>query len=305
MSLTRFGTFRSTPARTKKIRTKTAGTPIANAHGSHAKKKKRFKGTLVMSTHGSHAQVRHPRQPRSLKESATFTSEKNKQFDDWYDHGNHANEHIDSTPHKVEDKLARDHDITNHPDVFHVTKYTANSFDLNRYLHEKAKRPDDPYRRGDFEEHAEKLDGIAKKHALKTPVHVFHGAGFHPGEEAAKDPEHKIHFAGFLSTSVDPGTAAEFAKDHYVKGPRIKKEDSGQPHFHIIHIHLPKGHHAIVPGGNSLHENEKEVIVGRHTTLKIHPKPTTYSTDAGGFERHYHVWHAHPVPNEETDEKAT
>lgn len=304
MSLTRFGTFKSTPIRTKKIRKKSAGTPILNAHGSHAKKAKKIKGTLVMSTHGSHAGPRHPRHGKPIKEGytsdpnyhTTFNKQNNNDFNEWHN-GDDANPHLGASPHNVHEQLAKDHNISQHPDAFHVTKYTANSFELNRYLHEQAKRPDDPYRHGGHEEWAEKLDGIAKKHALKTPVHVFHGAGFHPGEEAAKDPENKIHFAGFTSTSTDPGMASDFAKAH--------TGEHGQPHHHIIHIHLPKGHHAIVPDGEGLHPDEKEVIVGRKTTLKIHPTPDTYHTNAGGWERHYHVWHAHPVETEEYNEKTS
>ena len=116
------------------------------------------------------------------------------------------------------------------------------------------------------------LDKVIASKPLEHDVHVYHGTGFHPGQEASKHPERLIRLPAYTSTSLKKSIARDFAD---YKGDR-----------HIIHIHLKKGQHASYIADHSSIPEEWEMLLPRNTVLKIHKEPTILS------DTNDHIWHA-------------
>lgn len=239
----------------------------------------------AMPVHGNHSD------PRRAKLRVESYEDADPHNDPWLSH-NH-NHHIGEKHQDVHNKLDMDpNKFDKHPGSKHVHKYTDWSYDINHNLLAKqtGKKKtwhktehhtyhDDIWNKNKKKEHYAQVAGIdraLKKSKLQHDTHVFHGTNtWHPGEQAAKHPEGHVKSAAYLSTSIDQGKAHRFA-------------GRGGHKAHILHIHLKKGHHAMYLGSNSYHHHEKEMLLPRNTTLKIHPKPKVLSCGT-------HVWHAHPV----------
>lgn len=254
-------------------------------HGSHAKKQS-VEPTIISATpvHGSHAK-------KQIKES--WFGEKPLDHREWIE--DHENNHIGESPNEVHSKLnkpAEEHNSI--PGAEHVHEYTHFSQPINHELISRAtgtptsmshKDDDDAYQTKYRDERREKhntivhgIDSAIKHSKLPHDIHVYHGTDqFNPGAEAAKHPEGHIKLPPYISTSISKNTAIKFANaDH------PNKPDVGS---HVIHIHMKKSQHGLYTGDNSKFPKEREMILPRNQTLKIHPKPTKLNNGT-------HVWHA-------------
>lgn len=268
------------------------GTPVVvDTHGSHAKDKPpTYKGTpVVVDTHGGHSE--NKRKSEKLDEKSELSSVEG-QSEDWFSQN-------DNIP------IGRSHTILHsnlsvmyHHDDFSpqhknaVDAYTEGSTKLNKALLDHyVSKSSVPERVGAHS--IEHLDGVVNHHKLSHDLHVYSGVGFHPGEKASKDPESKIHLPAYTSTSVHKKTAVVFSSPlSHVDGVAN----------HVLHIHLKKGQKGLYVGDHSAVGNEYEYLLPRHTTLKVHPKPTILPPGSHFSNKEpVHVWHAHVVPNEPSD----
>lgn len=291
-----FLTYISEGGKTKKAR-RYKGTPaVVDTHGSHAQDKaRRYKGTpVVVNTHGSHAQGESPEKKRVDEKVADLAQVQDETLWEW-EH-NHENTHLskfqgNSLDLTLANQYPHDHHSPEHKKA--IKKYTENSLRLNRHLLDQYKAGTEP---GDtFENHnIGHLDDVVHERALRHDLHVYSGVGFHPGEEAAKDPEGKLHLPAYTSTSVNKTTALNFATDRF--------DSKGERHNHILHIHLKPGQKGHYIGERGYHGNEYEFLLPRNTTLKVNPKPQSFPAGSHRLNDYpVHVWHAHVVPNEEAD----
>lgn len=152
------------------------------------------------------------------------------------------------------------------------------------------------------------LDAALDKSNLGHHAYVFHGLkGWHPGKEAAKHPDRHIRLPGYTSTSIHPGIAHDYSgtvknRDTNVSDMlRNVVRDKSKPvkdisHKHILKIHVKPEDRAIYMGSHSQFPGEKEALLPRGTTLKVHPTPTVYHDEKDKYNKQrVHVWHAHIV----------
>lgn len=258
------------------------------SHGSHSIKKKKIEPTTILHipSHGSHSS-------NNIKE----------EFLDWLNHND--NKHLHNNPRDVYEKLEKpEKHWDEHPEHSEaVKKYTKYSRVLNTHLISRARKELSPVDKKNTdhglsshlhysEKKEEKLKALHLRRKmdkmfnhssskLEHDVHVYHGiSGWHPGEEAAKG-NGRIRLPAYTSTSISKSIAHGFARGH-------KNPETGKPEHHILHIHLKKGQKGVYAGDHSHFPDEKEMILPRNTTLKIHKTPTKP-------DEHTHVWHAHVV----------
>jgi hypothetical protein len=169
-------------------------------------------------------------------------------------------------------------------DTHHIRHYSDDSNDLNTTLFKDHRYGRQSERHiGDHD--TKGLDAAVNRNKLKHDLNVYSGVGFHPGHMAARHPEGHVHMAAYTSTSIDKHTALEFASEH---------EDENDEH-HVIHFHLKKGQKGKYAAPHAIPsvEHEREFILPRQTTVKLHPEPTVHRS--GGSI--YNIWHAHVVDN--------
>ena len=138
------------------------------------------------------------------------------------------------------------------------------------------------------------LDSAMQKSKIKSKMTVHTGTHFDVGKVASQHPDRHIHLPAYASTSISKHTAktfSEYQREH---------KDSKDLHEHVLSINLKKGHHALPILDHSESHTEHEVILPRHTTLKVADKPhETYSKDrthsCGGGKVYTHFWDAHVV----------
>jgi hypothetical protein len=294
-----FLSYISEGGKTKKVR-RYKGTPVViDSHGTHTQKKSpRYKGTpAVVDSHGSHAQDKTPDKKRldeKREEPNSGVKPKNYSWSDEWEKANdnsqlgestyHVDKHLTSTyPH---DHFREEHNSA-------VKQYTEWSHKLNHHLINSYQDGKDPGET--FEKHnIRHLDDVLHERHLKHDLHVYSGVGFHPGEEAAKDPENKLHLPAYTSTSVHKTTAFQFTKS--------QPDNNGERHNHLLHIHLKPGQKGNYFGHRAAFGNEYEFLLPRNTTLKLHPKPSVLPPGTHHTNGHpTYIWHAHVVPNEEAD----
>lgn len=246
------------------------GTSVYVAQGNHSKKESGvYKGTAVVSNHGN----------RKKLEERFNRPPKVKKYRDWVKE--HENNHLGENHDQVGEHLHQAHPFDEAPHTPEVDEYTSASHSLNKSLlghYQSGQVHPDKI----FEHNLPKLDKAIDHHSLKHELHVYSGVSFHPGIEAAKNPEGKLHLPAYTSTSLSKAKAHEFT------APREGKN-------HVLHVHLKPSQKGIYVGKFSAHgDNEHEFLLPRHTTLKVHPKPTIVH----GPEGETHIWHSHVVPNE-------
>lgn len=272
------------------------------------RRRRRLRGLITaLPVHGGHSQIGPKREkvdeatgphgPGYNKDSHWFDHEDNIHVVDHWKKGSHGTPNSDD----VHEKLNQDSDsFKKHDKHGAMSDYTKGSKHINKYLIDKAsgKKHDYVHHYGDgasdkkyktemhkkVQEHIKNLDHALKSSKLKHDVHVYHGLkGWHPGEEAAKNGG-KIHLPGYTSTSISKRQAHSFS---HADGNGTK---------HMLHIHLKKGQRAKYLGDNSGFSHEKEMLLPRGITLKIHPRHTVLNgdgKDAEGRHSHkIHVWHA-------------
>jgi len=220
----------------------------------------------------------------------------------WSSHSNNENSHLGNNVEEVHQKLDMPREkFESTPSYDHVHNYTCSSNTLNRNLIKKAKGMD-PFKSEKWEDsgvrrnrrylkqvHNEKvkdIDEALKHHTLDHDLHVYHGTdAFNPDELAKQHPQRKIKSAAYMSTSIDKEKAMGFAG----KEPgNAEPYQSAHSDSHILHVHLKKGQHGMYLGSHSNFEKEKEFLLPRNTTMKVHPEPTV-------MDNGVKVWHAHVV----------
>ena len=197
---------------------------------------------------------------------------------------------------KVSQRVAADHPYEDVPHKKEVKKYTENSGPLNRCLYES-------HVRGDSEpsvplnHNLGHLDAAVGHHKLKHDLIVYSGVTPRVPNDAAMHPDRKVYHPGFISTSLNPRIAVDFAKP-----------DNDGNH-HIVKLHLKAGQPALPVLRHSEHVNETEVIVPRGHTLKLHDKPEIHECDGqmpGGDwskKEKLYIWAAHIHHDEDGKEK--
>jgi hypothetical protein len=251
--------------------------PSDPVHGAHSRKQ--IAPILIPSdpVHGAHSKPK-----RSLKEETVHGYHK------WME--KHNNHHLGKNHEEVHEKINQSkEDFEKNPDHHHLMNYSDSSYVTNHNLLKLAKKEKPEWADG---QQSKKFNKKRKKHVvrmvngldrtfkrddskLKHDLHVYHGTDkFNPGELASQHPDRKIKSAAYMSTSINKKQVEAFAGRHN--------------NSHIIHIRLKKGQKAKYLGDNSKHVNERECLLPRNTTLKIHHKPTKLSCGT-------HVWHARVV----------
>lgn len=278
--------------------TRYKGTPVVvDTHGSHSQGKKVKKKTIQQVIADSSSAPETAK--KTLKEAESRPPPKKaknwKHFFQW--EKCHDNDHLGKDHHEVEAHLEKHyplHDIEDHFDS--VNAYTTASRHLNRSLLKH-------YESGEttplkiHEHNIANLDKATGHHKLKHDLHVYSGVGFHPGEKASECPDNTIHLPAYTSASLCKKTATVFS--HAL--PSNSDKYDHEPVNHVLHFHLKKGQKGLYVGRHSGYDNnEYEYILPRHTTVKVHPKPSIVP-EGGHIGNDYktYVWHAHVVANQD------
>lgn len=231
-------------------------------HGAHAAVGDKPTVVFAQPVHGKHSK---------LKEETVKTA-------DWL--STHDNDHLGKDHNEVHNKLNMSKDkFKAHEGHEGVYNYTVGSHHINGELIHQAKHSDSSLfdHKPDYKDtvhgHIKNIDKALSKSHLEHDVHVYHGTDkWHPGHEAAKNKDNKVKLPAYTSTSIHKDIAHGFIEEPHKNG-------------HVLHIHMKKGQKAMYVGSNSEHD-EKEMLLPRNTTLKIHPHPTKLGDGT-------HVWHAH------------
>jgi hypothetical protein len=149
-----------------------------------------------------------------------------------------------------------------------VKNYTKGSAQLNSHLFKTEGNPKESFH--------EKIGHIDKYASSKPSPADFHA---YSGLHKAPKPGLHIHH-GYMSTSLDPGVAEQFAKG---------------PDTHILKLHIKKGttHGAYLEPHTKM-KGEREFLVGRGKHIHIHPEPEKHAY----FGKTVHVWHGDIVDGE-------
>jgi hypothetical protein len=260
-------------------------------------------GTSVLVQHGSHSQEPKIQMPYQEMLNSTDYPENR---DEKVNHLQNANDHIaKGGPEKVDAALQKQY--KSNPHVEHLKQYSESSFDLNHALldhHNEGGDPNEMPMIADWD-HIEGLDNALNHSKTKKPMTVFSGVGFNPGKMAEKHPENNLYMPSYTSTSIDPKVASTFSKplykdstgetmDHMYDPDKDEKEEGADNH--ILRINIPKGHSGAYMGGTSSLPEEKEFLLPRQQTMKIHPTPETHEFTDGYVTHRMHIWDATPVP---------
>lgn len=270
-------------------------------HGRHSDEPVSENGViLAQPVHGKHSRPLsgdsgHNKVDEGYNNKYSVSPEGHQHYIDFGD-TNH-NEHLGDSVNDVHRQINMSPEkYSQNPNTRMLHHYSVSSHVINRELiNMAAGRPtrwdhtefdDDKeklykdQKRKKFHEEIKKMDDALShpNSKLKNDVHVFHGTyRFNPGEVAAKNGG-KITLPAYTSTSIDAKQALDFA-------------DAGNSHnSHVIHIHLKKGQSGHYYGDHSAAPEEKEMLLPRNTTLRIHPKPTIIHSGGGAIT---HIWHAH------------
>lgn len=274
------------------------GTPVVvDTHGSHAKDEVRSKKTAAPVNGAPLSQSTPSSASIKNRIDEAWTSKRAKKwkhFGQW--EGCHDNHHLGKDHHEVECHLEKHYPMSNIGDHDSaIEMYTTTSRHVNRTLlkHYEAGYDDPPK----INEHnIQNLDKAIGHHKLEHELHVYSGVGFHPGEKCQMCPKGTIHLPAYTSTSICKKTATTFS--HAIEGTTDKYKH--EPVNHVLHIHLKKGQRGLYVGKNSAYDqNEHEYILPRHTTLKVHPKPSVVPEGGhNGNDYKTYIWHAHVIPSE-------
>jgi hypothetical protein len=247
----------------------------------------------VVPTHGGHS---CPKPEKKIEEGNMPPT---KVAHDWII--DHDNNHLGKNMLEVHRKLDTPAgDWNKQPNSEHTYRYSNYSYDLNEHLIQKHKAEKDPFYNSSpsmTKKHETVIKGIdkhLKSSKLTHDLHVYHGTvGFNPDKLAAQHPQRKIKSHAFMSTSVNKNLAHQFAggtglSDNNKNKAFTNIEAERANGAHILHIHLKPGQHGKYLGSNSKHHDEKEFLLPRNTTLKVHPDPTVLHDGTK-------IWHSHVV----------
>lgn len=273
-------------------------------HGKHTVKKS-LKPTTITATpiHGKHSVVKKPNNKPIKEDSSMFAGTHHASFEDanpafhkWA--AKNENTHIHKDVEGVHNELHKRQRFADIPHKSAVGDYTSDSSTFNHHLINRAvdlkATKNDP----DHDTHERIVNGFTDKmdknlttHKTHTDLHVYHGASFNPGKEAAKSSDSLIHLPAYTSTTIHKAASGFFAS------PTNRRQDDHANDVvdrHVIHFHVPEGHHGLYVGAHSEAGNEHEFTLPRDTIAKIHPKPDiiTDTHPKTGNKTNWHIWHA-------------
>jgi hypothetical protein len=149
------------------------------------------------------------------------------------------------------------------PEEHHAIKqYTSTEYAvINRY-HRTGKLPDNLHYNIPDEEKIKdfsgRIDSAIAKHKTTKGIHVYRGITPEDGNSFKKGKRYTDK--GFVSTSLDPGTAHFFSTMDFLPGTG-----------HVVHIKVPKGSKALYMNQQNLtsaHEAEHEVLLPRNSKFR-------------------------------------
>lgn len=153
------------------------------------------------------------------------------------------------------------------------------------------------------EQHITNLDEVMKMKQTPSDMKVYSGIQHHPMEAYPKKEDSgalHVHLPAFTSASLSHNVARGFA------GKKLKKDEEGTLHSHILKIHVPKGSNGFYASHLSEYAmDEKEFVIPRNSQMKIHPTPHTiirkYPLYGKEQTHHFHIWHARLVHDGEKE----
>jgi hypothetical protein len=258
------------------------GVLTSYVHGKHAIEP--TKGVLSDVVHGSHAK-------KEVNEQTTEFSdfvEKYKTDNDIDGLDRSLQQHY--TPH-----------LKAHKDLEHVSRYTSASGVFNRSLIDQhiARQNGNEIELSDsYEARKNGLDNILRSHQAPRDFYTYSGMG--PDPKRLVNSENKFYSPAYLSSSIDPGIAASFAKTHQ-NGKPIESMGHGEidhdapKEQHILRIPVKKGSTQgsyvngvsnFGPAGGAETGGEQEFLQNRGMTYTVHPTPDVYKDG----NHVIHVW---------------
>ena len=216
-------------------------------------------------------------------------------------HGSHAgnrkiNEETEDSHYETLENYGKDNpshtelrqhysQLSEHPDIKHVSAYTDSSKVLNKSLIEGKELSD---------HHKERVAGIDRALQDAKPLHrditVMSGLGFDPRKHM--DEDNTITNNSYTSTSTKGPIAYGFAAHLDDEGKPTGGMGGKTVNTHTLKINLPKGssHGAYVDHVTN-YPGENEFLMKRGSKFKINPTPEVREED--NFR--HHIWHAEPV----------
>ena len=203
-------------------------------------------------------------------------------------------------PHDViHDRIKGHYNKYSKSELNTIQDYANHAELINSYHWEKSKNPE--YKPGgdthyneelnnQFKGSTKRMDAMVSRHKTPEDLTVYSGTRHDPRKIKKKNI---INHPAYLSTSLDPQIASEFAaKNRQLDN---KKRES---HHHILQIHVPQGTSgAYVAHTEKALSWEKEFILPRNTKLK-HIRTETSKEYPDAFEASFpmpykHIRHTH------------
>lgn len=200
--------------------------------------------------------------------------------------------------------------------MIHIGRYTGDSSQLNRALYEEHNKgnsapriidsygnpssmhpSEDPYHRYDVHS----MDRALHHYTTPHDLHVASGLKFDPGQLMREHGTNKLFLPAYTSTSTTVRTASGFASsfhrnhEHGDQASDYNGGYSGVTHRHILLMHLKKGHPGAYVSHISNHDDEREFILPRRSTVHVNPIAEVHRFSNG---KEFHIWHAHQVETE-------
>jgi hypothetical protein len=180
----------------------------------------------------------------------------------------------------------------------HISAYTGDSKGLNHFVAKgKVQNYESPSREHHYNDMSEAISSAisdAPPYANKIQVWTGMSKSNDVGSYVAKksDDKEKLvgHFPAFTSTSLDPRSAASFAK------PKNAEGFPHQPVHDMMRVDLPKAYHkGIYVDAVSENSGEYEYILDKGHNIEVHPKPMYYVSG----HKLVRVWKGRPILTDE------
>jgi hypothetical protein len=254
-------------------------------------------------------ELRNKRKQENIKEESDITWEDKPKISGTFTHLKTYGDKINKHGEKYQD-------IHDHPDIFpqdrsdvhrrHIRSYCyeppmttpGSSSNINEHLRHLAGQPvkltgtqgiQGPHSPEKVKQAIKDLSATFHDNTTnRMPLKTYSGVPRHIGEhleQSGTDVKHYI--PGFLSTSTNVSTAAEFARTYYEKDSDITKTK----HHHVLQIHVHPGVGRSVAHESSFPENE---VLLHHGTEMTYSQTTEHTDEMGNKYKMHHVI-AHPT----------
>jgi hypothetical protein len=255
-------------------------------------------------------ELRNKRKQENIKEESDITWENNPKISGTFTHHKTYGEKINKHGEKYQD-------IHDHPDIFPQDRSDVHRGHIRSYCSESSSTTADGHRSSsNINEHLRHLagqpvkltgtQGIQGPHspekvkqAIKDlsatfhdnttnrmPLKTYSGVPRHIGKHLEQSGSGAKHYIpGFLSTSTNVSTAAEFARSYN------EKDTDTEGYHHLMQIHVHPGVGRSVAHESSFPENE---VLLHHGTEMTYSHTTEHTDDDGTKYKMHHVI-AHPT----------